>query len=346
MEAAAGQMRTAPGAQLMWIIVLLCWAAVARPAPGQAAPALAGEVELRVERFGPGSVCRQGEWVGLYVAVNDRGLEQREIILRLQGRDADGDRPLYDTVVASNPGSPQAFWVYARLPFRFDQNEALQLTAWQAIASGDDGAEGALAYRAGRLLGSAPVRPVRVLDRTESMIGVFGSWHFGLGAYGVGVQGGGTQVAPTSHELTRIITGLEHAEVPNRYQGLIQFDALVWGGARRSADPLRLSTDQARAIRGWVERGGHLIVSLPGVGQEWFSRANPLSDLLPASMPGELIEGYDLNRIAALLSRDAEVELPTGVGVRVFEPGDDASCVLALPDGRRLVERRTLGAGV
>jgi hypothetical protein len=338
-------MNTVSGLQLVRVLALLCWALLVRPALAQDLPSPAAEVELQVERFGPGSVCRQGEWVGLYVSLNDRALEQREIILRLQGRDADGDRPMYDTVVASNPGTRQAFWVYTRLPFRFDQSETLQLSAWEALPAGDDDAQGSLAYRASRLLGSTAARPVRVLDRTESMIGVFGSWHFGLGAYGVALQGGGIQVAPTGHELTRIITGLEHAEVPHRYQGLLQFDALVWGGARRGADPLYLSTDQANAIREWVRRGGHLIVTLPSVGQEWFSGANPLRDLLPASMPGRLIEGYDLNRISALLSRDAETTLPTEVALRVFEADEDASCILATPEGECIVARRAVGAG-
>ncbi len=309
-----------------------------------------GEIDLQVERFGPGNVCRQGEWVGIYIAVNDRGLEQREIILRIQGRDADGDRPLYDTVVTSNPGTRQAFWLYTRLPFRFSQNETLTLSAWAAEASGGADQSGALAYRAVRQLATTSIRPARVLDKTESMIGVLGPWHFGLGAYGVALQGAASTYAPTGHELTRIITGLEHAEIPHRYQGLVQFDALVWGAARRDADPLRLSTDQARAIREWVTRGGHLIVVLPTVGQEWLSRANPLSDLLPDSLPGELREGVDLNEFSQLLSRGPAGSLPTSASVRVLEPNEGAQAdqavrVLRAPDGSTLVSRRIVGAG-
>ncbi len=335
------------------LLMLLLGASLLAPwiasAPAQDAPAGVGEIDLRVERFGPGNVCRQGEWAGLYVAVDDRGLEQREIILRLQGRDADGDRPLYDTVVTSNPGTRQAFWLYTRLPFRFDQSDTLAVSAWAAEASRGSDQSGALAYRATRQLAYAEIRPSRVLAKTESMIGVLGPWHFGLGAYGIAAQAS-SDYALTGHELTRIITGLEHAEIPHRYQGLVQFDALVWGAARREADPLRLSTDQARAIREWVTRGGHLIVVLPTVGQEWLSNANPLADLLPSSMPGELREGFDLNELVALLSRDADVRLPTSASVRVFEadkgaPLGAAVRVLEGPDGACLVTRRIVGAG-
>jgi len=341
--------------QLTSLVRLLMLAlAVATLSPfaafAQADPASSGEIDLTVERFGPGNVCRQGEWVGLYVAVDDRGLEQREIILRLQGRDADGDRPIYDTVVTSNPGTRQAFWLYTRLPFRFDQNDILSLSAWEAVASGVSDLSGALAYRSGRQLASTVARPSRVLDKTESMIGVLGSWHFGLSGYGIAGAGAATAFSLTGHELTRIVTGLEHAEIPHRYQGLVQFDALVWGAARSDADPLRLTTDQARALREWITRGGRLIVVLPTVGQEWFSSANPLSDLMPDSLPGEQLEGYDLAALSPLLSRDAEVLLPSSTSIRLLEPNDgavatDAIRVLETPDGGCIVSRRILGAG-
>lgn len=338
---------------LFWLLTLLLggWALGAghSRALAQNDSASIGEIDLRVERFGPGNVCRQGEWVGLYVAMDDRGLEQRDVILRVQGRDADGDRPLYDTVVTSNPGTRQAFWLYTRLPFRFDQNDSLKLSVWSAEDSGDRDESGALAYRATRQLASTSFRPARVLDKTESMIGVLGPWHFGLGAYGVAPTTGAATHSLLGHELTRIVSGLEHAEIPNSYQGLMQFDALVWGAARRDADPLRLTTDQSRAIREWVTRGGHLIVVLPSVGQEWFSRANPLSDLLPTSMPGEQVEGFDLSTISALLSRSEDALLPSSASIRVLESAQpdpvSAHRVLETPDGACVVSRRIVGAG-
>ena len=341
-------MRRPSRPRLIWFLVLTL-TAIAGGSDAAAQQGAAGEIDVRVERFGPGNVCRQGEWVGLYVAIDDRGLEQRDLILRVQGRDPDGDRPLYDTVVTSNPGTRQAFWLYTRLPFRFDQSDALTLSVWGAEDAGDRDATGALAYRATRQLASAQIRPVRVLDKSESMIGVLGSWHFGLGGYAIAGTGAASPHALLGHELTRIVTGLEHAEIPTRYQGLTQFDALVWGGARRNADPLRLTTDQSRAIREWVTRGGHLIVVLPSVGQEWFSSANPLSDLLPSSMPGELIEGYDLNALAPILSRSDQAPLPESVGLRVLEPEEPdplgAVRVLETPEGRCVVSRRIVGAG-
>ena len=66
-------------------------------------------------------------------------------------------------------------------------------------------------------------------------------------------------------------------------------------------------------------------------------------------MPGELIEGYDLNALAPILSRSDQAPLPESVGLRVLEPEEPdplgAVRVLETPEGRCVVSRRIVGAG-
>ncbi|MEZ6243414.1 MAG: hypothetical protein R3B57_10265 [Phycisphaerales bacterium] len=306
------------------------------------------EIELRVARFGPGGVCRQGEWVGVLVEVADKGLEQRDLILRIEGEDPDGDRPVFDRAVTSNPGSAQSFWLYTRLGWAFDQGTPITISAWPK--SGEDRArEGALAFEAGgRPLARLEATTSGVLDKAQGMIGVLGTTPFGLRGYDQSHRGTIGDNLITGHELTRIV-GLGLADLPDRPQGLMQFDALVWGGAR-APDPLRLTPEQMRALMGWIEWGGQLVIVLPSIGQEWFARSNPLFELLPDALPGEQIGGVDLDGYRYLLTKSQSLRLPTEATVRFLDPNPgaapgDAARIMASPDGRTIAVSRVHGAG-
>ncbi len=323
------------------------WAAL--PAQAQTdAGGVGGDLELRVARFGPGGVCRQGEWVGVLVEVADRGLEQRDLILRIEGEDPDGDRPVYDRAITSNPGSAQSFWLYTRLGWEFDQGTPITISAWPK--SGEDrDREGALAFEPGnRPLARLGATTSGVLDKSQGMIGVLGQSTFGLRGYDLSRRGSIGDNHITGHELSRVV-GMDLADIPDRPQGLMQFDVLVWGGAR-SPDPLRLSPEQTRALRGWIEWGGRLVVVLPSVGQEWLARSNPLFDLLPDALPGEQAGGVDLDPYRYLLTKRADIVLPTDASVRFLDPNpdaapSDATPIIASPDGRAVVVSRTHAGG-
>ncbi|KAA0215180.1 MAG: hypothetical protein DYG94_09675 [Leptolyngbya sp. PLA3] len=318
--------------------------AAARQAHAQDVP---DGVLLELGRFGPGNVAREGSWTGLRLDVTDQGLSpQREIVLRVRVPDPDGDEADYDRVVTSNAGLVQSFWLYFPVPTAGSGLDSLEVVAYEAEESDSDARFG---FRAGRVLGRNTISLSRAIPASSGVIGVVGPARMGLDDYGP--AGNISSYLPLGHEVSRLASGLEVSDIPDRWQGLSALDVLCWTSTRGEADPGQLTTDKARAVRDWVERGGHLVIVLPSVGQEWFSTVgNPLAPLIPNIKTPRTIEGFDLNSYRAMLTSDRETRMPTNGVVRFFEPGENAGPgeampVLNDPEGRCIVMRRLLGAG-
>lgn len=304
------------------------------------------EVRMDVTRLGPGGAAREGSWTGMRIEVTDRGLApQRDIVLRARIQDPDGDEVHFDRVVTSNANLPQAFWLYAMMPNAV-RADSVDILAYEAIETPGDSQFG---FRAGRLIGRTEVSLQRMLPANRGVIGVVGPVRFGLDDYGP--TGSFSGFLPLGHEITVVASGLEVADLPDRWHGLAAFDVIVWGSTRERTDPGTLSPDKAQAVREWIERGGHLVIVLPSIGQEWFSEAgNPLASLLPRVETPESRQGVDLNAYRAMLTFEREVALPTDAIVRTFRAAEgaaahDAMPILAGPDGEAVVVRRLIGGG-
>ncbi|USN99106.1 MAG: hypothetical protein H6810_00025 [Phycisphaeraceae bacterium] len=317
------------------------------PAGADAGPApvvLRDEVDLRVAKAGPGGRTRAGDWGGILVEFRDSALEPREIVLRLTGYDRDGDPPEYDRVVVGDPERARTAWMYAKLPY--PENAArVTITAHEAIESAD--APGGLGYRAGRVLGRTWVDSTRLVAPEYGLLGVVGSRDFGLRRYATALTSS-IECLPLGHEHTEVVTGLTDDDLPDRWQGLLPYDVIVWG---RGVDPTTLGPERARALIEWIRRGGHFIVVLPPVGQEWtVSARNPLSQVMPA-MRVDRRENASLEPYRALLTLSRDATLPRDSVVHVFTPAPDAGpleamAVLAGPDGGCVVMRRLFGDGM
>ncbi|MEM7628080.1 MAG: hypothetical protein AAF356_01520 [Planctomycetota bacterium] len=338
------------------LALLACWLAGplaqarAQSQVQAGAEQLTAEIQIRVDQFGVGRVAREGDWAGLLVTVTDTGFQQRAVVLRVEGADADGDIPLLDRVVTTNPGVPQSFWLYTRLPFRFESNSSVIVSAHPALDTGGTG-EGDLAFGVGpRLLGRTEARPQLVAPAQRSVIGIVGARDFGLSAY-QSTANVNLDHAPLGHELTVVQPGLTADRLPDEWQGLMPLSVLVWGRGAGETDPGALTVDQSRAIREWIARGGHLVVVLPAVGQEWTGQAsNRLRSLLPAVRTPKRIEGVNLERYRALIAGRSTLPLPTDAVLHELEALDDAGPgeavpVLAGPGGEVIAMRRQIGAG-
>lgn len=337
-------MRRLPDLSVVLCFLLLLAVPAGRRAHAQEVP---DGVRLDVGRFGPGNVAREGSWTGLRVEVTDQGLSpQREVILRVRVPDPDGDDTDYDRVVTSNAGVVQSFWLYFPVPTAGAGLDVVEVFAYEAEESDSDARFG---YRAGRLLGRNSVSLSRAIGASAGVIGVVGAARMGLDDYGP--SGNISSHLPLGHEVSRLASGLEVSDIPDRWQGLGGVDVLFWASTRAQADPGQLTTDKARAIRDWVERGGHLVIVLPSVGQEWFSTVgNPLAAMMPSIKPPRTIEGVDLGTYRALLTSDREARMPTNGVVRYFERAEgagatEAMAVLNDPEGRCIVMRRLVGCG-
>ncbi|MEQ8769694.1 MAG: hypothetical protein RIB60_04200 [Phycisphaerales bacterium] len=306
-----------------------------------------GEVQIDILQLGVGGQFRPGSWAGIQVRLNDLGLEQRNVVLRVRATDPDGDQPLYDNVITTNPGVPQAFWVYLWVPYDIARAEEITVRAHEAIDAGADSI-----MRAGRILGSV-TEPVIVgrgtISPEDSVIGVVNQDRLGLDAYRTTIPS--VTWPPTAHDLLWVTTDVRVSMLPDRWQGLEVLDALVWGRGADRTDPGLLTPEQATAIERWVERGGHLIVVLPSTGQEWIGQAsNRLRRLLPEMRVPIRHEGVDLAAYRPLFTDSMSVPMPGSAVVHELVPQDgaapgDATPILESPEGWCIAMRRTIGSG-
>lgn len=311
-------------------------------------------MDVGVNRFGVGGLVRCGEWFGVRVKVKDNGtVPQRRVLVVVQGIDPDGDIPQYSRDSTLNQGVEQTVWLYARLPFRYN-NEPITISVFEA-EEGATTPSGQPGFRPGALVGQASITPQQagVLRPEEGMIALLGEDNrtFGLVKYsdvdGTAFQG--REVWHTrGHEVTRIASGLTPDEMPDRWIGLAPFDAVVWG----SGEPSSLDGDRAAAIRDYVSRGGHLIIILPEASaQAWTNTlSNRLHDIMPVVSVARN-DGVDLAPYRPLVNVRRAARYPTKPGtVYTFRTNPDAGAgeaipILNGPDGRAVVVRRLVGAG-
>lgn len=297
-----------------------------------------GEVAVEAVEFGLGDVVRRGSWAGLRLGVTDRGVRQRELVIRIEVKDADGDTTLYERGLASNPGQRQEIWAYVRLPYRFASGDRLLARVYEAEQA-DSGLP-----RAGRLVGETYLSPRGLAPETAGLIGVIGTRPAGLTAY---AEGQAQAYDSRLHEPTIVATRLDPSTMPDAYPGLSQYGVFVW----TQGEPVSLGAERADTLRRWVLQGGHLVVIMPQVGGTWLSGElnNPLFDIMP-SVTAMRNPSYPTGPIRPLLTVRSDIVLPPTVVAHTFEPRDDArpedaAVVIADPQGDALVVRRQVGIG-
>lgn len=83
----------------------------------------------------------------------------------------------------------------------------------------------------------------------------------------------------TQHESVHLIRGMLPDQLPDRWYGLSSLSMLIWTPDSPDPGSPMISTASMLALRQWIEEGGHLVVSLPMVGELWTS--SPMADMLP-----------------------------------------------------------------
>jgi hypothetical protein len=308
-----------------------------------------GEITLDVEQFGIGEVSRPGEIAPVRVRALDGGTRPREVLIRLEGRDPDGDTPLYEVQIVLNPGTVQGVWMYPLIPRNFDTSDVMTLSAYEVIDEAGDGAgadQPVSRGRVGKLLGRSQARMKSRLAPFDAAIAIVSTSNnsYGLGEYSL--TDPGSSWSASGHEIIRVIEGLRTTNLPDRWMGYNGLDALVWG----QGDPLELRDDRAAALREWVRRGGHLIIILPVAGQSWTNAtANELFELLP-NVTITRREGVDLAAYGPMLTRRTQPRFPKDSVVYELQPSPDAKpgeamVVINGPDDKPVIVRRLVGTG-
>lgn len=298
----------------------------------------AGSVEVGVESFGVGNVARPGSWVGIRLALTDHGSRVRDVLVRMERADTDGDIESIQQRVALAPGVTRGLWMYARLPFHGIDGVIYNVLVDEVV--GDD--SGAV-VTSGDPVGSGRIGAAGVYGHSNSIVGVIGRRSMGLEEYAVEFQPG-QDVSGTMHNLMRTISGLRPIDLPDSWMGLEQFEALVWA----DGDPASLMPSQSRAIEDWVRGGGRLIIVMGAATPDWMNpRANPLHSLLPQTLV-QRQDNADLEPSRDLLTIDDNRPMPVGETLHVFRPEREAPDTVALlrdARGRIVAVRRTVGCG-
>lgn len=307
---------------------------------GGSKPALSGpsgEVLITCDSQGLGSRVRKGEITPFKISVTDRGTTIRNVLIRMDTSDVDGDTPQWSRPVTTTPGKAVSIWIYARVPFDAD---VFNVTAHEAIerAGGDPDDPSKTTYDAGRRLGSTALQ-LRAFEPVLGMMLVIGTSRAGLDQYTARLTSGA--MSPMlGHEAFELVSGIKPGDLPDRPQGLRGFDAVIWTGTSAEEQPAKLNVQQADALREWVTSGGHLVIIVPTVGQTWIeSAANPLADIMP-KVGVTRRDNVDLAPFHALLTRELttdektqlkQITFPSASVMHTFEPLAEAGPYDAMP---------------
>ena len=105
------------------------------------------------------------------------------------------------------------------------------------------------------------------VQQRESMTLVLGANPGGLDGYGP-LPGG---ERPGLNEEMVTVFGVEPGDLPDSWLGLAPYDVIVWAANAPKFSPSIIANKPSteRALREWVERGGHLVILLPASGDPW-----------------------------------------------------------------------------
>ena len=218
---------------------------------------------------------RPGTWTPVRMRLVSKAASVRSVLCRWELHDSDGDTVVAEQHVTLSPNMEQSIWLYA--------NPRMDLkSSGKWVFRVLDEETGLPLIRAREM--SLGINNVKLLGTDVDAIGVIGRMPKGLD-YFASVQKAcasnfsNEEPYISHHEYHKIITGLRMVDLPDRWYGLSMFSTLIWtpnGGDPNSA---MVRNEMLDALREWVARGGHLILSLPSINEPW--TASSLGDMMP-----------------------------------------------------------------
>jgi hypothetical protein len=281
------------------------------------------EIELKRELdVGLEGAVRAGTWAPLRLQVVNKTGGLRYAAVEWLVFDVDGDVVISRRDrVALKPKERTSVVLYAVPPVGGKTTEGWRVRVVEQKQD-DDGS-----FVDGEVLASRLVAPMRVIKARESVIGVTRGGTLGLSQF---------SVPYTHHEGLEIVAGIFPANLPDRWHGLSLLETLVW--TPQGGDPTAAGVP-FDALREWVKRGGHLVVTMSAADATWSDRSNKrLAELLP---PVKIVGPTRIETPAWLIG-DPVRATNRPMDVRTFEMaprGDDKSKrdVVVLLKGTRFV---------
>ena len=300
------------------------------------------DVRVEVEQFGIGNAYRPGALTALRLILTSSLDDPTPCWVQWEVPNAEGDIAEYGRSITLSPGTRSPVWLYAPLsPHTTDD------TIWTVRVfeerDGDRRRE-----LGGRRISPATSGSTRV-PLEAGMIAVVGRARARLDDYS---NTWNTRSSPPgAHEETRIISGVAPRAMPDRWQGLAPFEAVVWTDAL----PQQLRVDSAGALREYVRRGGHLVIILPEAGNPWVLGARgqtSLDDLLVQQAPrkddlmlSELMPVLSKSRLGPIRDFELTVRVFSEIGGAYTSIDNRYEPLIALPDGRVVVIQRLVDFG-
>jgi hypothetical protein len=298
------------------------------------------DVSVELDQFGVGDAFRPGEITAIRLTLTSRMSESTSCWVQWEVPNAEGDIGEYGRTVSLGAGARASVWLYAPIP-----STATSQSLWSVRVFEEREGERR------RELGGARISPAGATPHSleTGLIAIVGRARMRLDDF----LNPWTASAnpPGAHEETRTVNLLPQ-EMPDRWEGLSPFEAVVWS----DAPPDQLRSDAATALRDYVRRGGQLVIVLPDAGNPWGLGASGqswLEDLLPRQAPRR-VEGVKLSALMPLLSKSREppprdIELSIRVFAEFGEPEPALTNryepLMALPDGRVVVVQRIVAFG-
>ncbi|MDZ4831819.1 MAG: hypothetical protein SGJ09_16690 [Phycisphaerae bacterium] len=249
-----------------------------------AATASGDDVTIELVSMGVGNVARPGDWVGIKVGLTSALTDAITTEVSWEVANADGDICENTRTVTLAPGQKVKLWIYGRLPPSAQPvdlvNAPYSIRVFETVG-GRRGRE----LGATRISGQTAATPPGAVEMDQDLILVLGERRLGLEQYRDNPLTG--YVAPPGVQCRTILSsGINVADLPDRWEGLSPFSTIVWCDAERK--PSQLKGEQAKALREWIWRGGTLVIGLASAPDAWGvgrPGTHELQDLLPTESP-------------------------------------------------------------
>ncbi len=293
------------GSLLRCRVALLLGLAVLLGGPA-AATVVAQEIKVELVNFGVANCARPGEWVGIRLAASSSAQDVKKIELVLESINADGDVVENSRVVNIANGQRVEKWLYVRLPPNSSAQSVVSAAYTVRVFEVDEAGRRVNEITSSRFNGSSATTTSVPVDQLFDLFLVMGDARLGLEGFSRrNVDGSG--MLPSLNALATTIQGATPRDLPDRWEGLSQFQAILWCDPQR--DPALLDKAQAEALREWLRRGGTLVIGVAGPGSVdgWYRKGgHELSDLVP-TIPPQRTEGVPLRTLLPILSKSSTI---------------------------------------
>ncbi|MEE2912371.1 MAG: hypothetical protein VX436_01050 [Planctomycetota bacterium] len=293
--------------------------------------AAAENYTITVGSMGIGNQWRAGDVTPINVTVTSNSITPTTAWIQWEVPDADGDMVLWGRPITLAPQGTTSTWLHAPTQ-PWDENNTSWTIRLRTLESNEPGAE-ILSHRF-----SAGSVGSQFIESSEGAIAICGNSRVGLSGF---LPSGWIE---TKSEATKVVSGLTSEDLPDAWQGYKYLDTLVWADATPE-----FSYHQSEALINWINRGGHLVITLPTIGNSWSlgTQNGPLAHLLVNIHP--TLSEAPLSSMHNVVGRNNQwqhIDIPIHVlGNTQDNWASDFIPLLWLDDGRVVAVQQSIGYG-